>query len=246
MNKDANSTDSAERCQHVRDDLDESIWSYNLRQESLAIEMVTRLVNMFEKCEPSASSELYRFTSISSEASFDELLAGRGFYLILSDYVPQWKRQNVCSLKVDGLSVLYRGQADKVRERLRSHLDNRRYRQWKNEKEQSPLERCLKLDEVKGNKGGINVDEMPFSQARWAVIVLPMSKSASQMREMVEWAFDHVFGRPVASNERKQIPHAVKVALHRQKESYEALKLLSEKIFTKVSEQYDNSFSVRL
>jgi hypothetical protein len=203
--------------------VEELIWSYNKMQENWSIEMIMNFEKMFEDAPPTNSGGPWQFIDIAAAGNLNGLCAGRGFYLILSDYVAPWDRRNGCTLTVDGLPVVYRGQADKVSERLRSHLDNRRYSQMKAEKRQPAWDRCLKLDEVKDNRGGINFDEAPFNRVRWAAAVLPMPKSTSQMRELAEWAFDRVFGKPVASNERKSIPLAVKAALDEKRARDQAM-----------------------
>jgi len=130
------------------------------------------------------------------------VLAGEGLYLIASDYPHQLQRPNECTLEVDGLPVIYRGQARQVRRRLQGHLFNKQYRERFGE---AALERCLKLDEIQGNKGGINVDEEPFASARWIVVTLPLP-GAELTREFAEWGFVKAWGRPVASNEKKKEP----------------------------------------
>jgi len=204
--------------------LEEQIYAYKLAQESLAIQNVRHFESMFKALPPSTLAKPYQFTSITSGPDLKNIWAGKGFYLILGDYLPPWERSNPCTLSIEKLPVIYRGQADKVKERLRSHLDNRQYRAEKNARGQSPWERCLKLDEIQGNKGGINIEDAPFSSAKWAVLVLPMPKSTSNMRELVEWAFDRSFNRPVASNEPKKIPPAVQSALDKEQAKANSLR----------------------
>jgi len=133
------------------------------------------------------------------------VLAGEGFYLIATDYPHQLPRPYDCRLKFDGLPVIYRGEARQVRRRLQGHLFNKQYRQRFGE---DALERCLKLDDVDGNKGGINVGEEPFASARWIVVTLPLP-GAQLIREFAEWGFDNAWGRPIASNEKKKNPHYI-------------------------------------
>lgn len=106
--------------------------------------------------------------------------------------------------------MLYRGQADKVKERLESHLCNRQYKTRLKGKE---WERCLKLDEVATNKGGITIDEIPFGATKWVVIILSMPDSTSEMRVLTEWGFDEVWGKPVACNETKKNTHNINEVL---------------------------------
>jgi len=133
------------------------------------------------------------------------ILAGPGLYLIASDYPHRLKRPYKCRLAFDGLPVIYRGQAQNVRRRLQGHLFNKQYRKRFGD---AALERCLKLDDVDGNKGGINVNEEPFASARWIVVALPL-QGGELIREFAEWGFDNAWGRPVATNEKKKNPHAI-------------------------------------
>ena len=128
--------------------------------------------------------------------------AGAGLYLIGSDYRHQLKRDFKCRLEVDGLPVIYRGQARQVRRRLQSHLFNKQYRERFGD---DALKRCLKLDDVEGNTGGINVNEEPYASARWIVVTLPVP-GAELTREFAEWGFVKAWDRPVASNEKKKDP----------------------------------------
>lgn len=188
---------------HGKSALAAQIRAYNRDQEALATNAIREFEQYFRGIPP--SEELpYQYHEISSATVFDEkrIHAGRGFYLILSNYVPLLRSDHHCRLNIGGLSVLYRGQADKVKERLESHLCNEQYQKKKNGKGWT---RCMKLDEVKGNDGGINFDKVPFNQSDWAVIVLPMQGSTSQMRVLTEWGFDRAWGKPIACKERKKI-----------------------------------------
>ena len=136
----------------------------------------------------------------------DGVWAGPGLYLIASNYQHALSDPNECRLSIGGLPVIYRGQADAVKRRLQGHLFNKQYRaRFGN----AALERCLKLDEVEGNKGGINLDEEPYSKSKWIVVVLPMKGASGPIREFAEWGFDRAWGRPVASKETKKNPHKV-------------------------------------
>jgi hypothetical protein len=135
----------------------------------------------------------------------ERVLAGSGLYLIASDYQHELSASYKCRLEIDGLPVIYRGQARAVRKRLQGHLFNKAYRERFGSE---ALDRCLKLDEVAGNKGGINVDEAPYAGAKWVVVVLPMAVDVP-IREFAEWGFDNAWGIPVASKETKKNPCGV-------------------------------------
>lgn len=173
--------------------------------DDIRLKSVLGFESLFRQYTPSATAPGYEFVEITSPESLDHVHRGKGLYMIASDFVPALDRRDACSLKIEGLSVIYRGQADLVRERVKSHLDNTRYVRLKREKEQSPWTRCIKLDKSRGN-GGIDFDAAPFKAFRWVVLVLPLPNSTSAFRNCAEWGFDAVFGKPLASNERASGP----------------------------------------
>lgn len=173
--------------------------------DDIRLKSVLGFESLFRQYTPSATAPGYEFVEITSPESLDHVHRGKGLYMIASDFVPALDRRDACSLKIEGLSVIYRGQADLVRERVKSHLDNTRYVRLKREKEQSPWTRCIKLDKSRGN-GGIDFDAAPFKAFRWVVLVLPLPNSTSAFRNCAEWGFDAVFGKPLPSNERASGP----------------------------------------
>ncbi|MGN8120885.1 hypothetical protein ACTJK9_03890 [Pseudomonas sp. 22082] len=111
----------------------------------------------------------------------------------MSDYQIE---QNNCTFVIDGLKAIYRGHGYIVKNRLKSHLFNDHYR--KNLPERGVrYDVCMKLD---GNNG-ININEAPYSNYRWKIVVHKMLGSSRMMREQAEQAFDEVFNRPLASKE---------------------------------------------
>lgn len=173
--------------------------------DDIRLKSVLGFESLFRQYTPSATAPGYEFVEITTPESLDHVHRGKGLYMIASDFVPTLDRRDACSLKIEGLSVIYRGQADLVRERVKSHLDNTRYVRLKREKAQSPWTRCIKLDKSQGN-GGIDFDAVPFKAFRWVVLVLPLPNSTSDFRNCAEWGFDAVFGKPLASNERASGP----------------------------------------
>ena len=97
----------------------------------IELDSVIGFARLFESHRPAAEAEGYEFVRIESSASFDEIWRAKGLYLIASDFEPDLDKRDGCSLQIDGLPVIYRGQADLVRERVQSHLDNARYRKLK-------------------------------------------------------------------------------------------------------------------
>ena len=176
----------------------------------------------FREHPPATDAAGYKFVRIRSLASFDAIGRTSGLYMIASDFVPDLNRSEGCSLRIDDLSVIYRGQAHNVRERVRSHLDNTRYKQLKEKKKQDIWTRCLKLDRSPGN-GGIDFDTDPYLGYRWVVLVLPLQNSRTEFRNYAEWGFDEVFGKPIASNEKSKRPSKPALDEARAKLAYSTL-----------------------
>lgn len=171
----------------------------------IELDSILAFERFFQMYPPAAGAEGYEFVKLESPASFDRVWRGKGFYMIASDFRPDLAKRDSCTLLVDGLPVIYRGQADLVRERLQSHLDNSRYKAAKDKRNAGIWKRCLKLDQKPGD-GGVDFDTLPYRNHRWAVLVLPLRDSKTEFRNYVEWGFDAVFGKPLASNERARSP----------------------------------------
>lgn len=179
--------------------------AYELVLSEIELKSILGFERLFTEHPPKAGAPGYELVKIKSPESFNAIWRGKGLYMIASDFKPDLERREGCSLQIDGLPVIYRGQADLVRERVKSHLDNTRYVQMKKEKKQSPWTRCLKLERKPGN-GGIDFDADTYRDYRWVVLVLPLRDSATAFRNYAEWGFDLVFGKPIASNEKAQGP----------------------------------------
>jgi len=130
-----------------------------------------------------------RSADLAEHSDIESLRYGSGFYLIFSDYEFQ---NNPCRLIIDGLKVIYRGHGVRIKKRVESHLFNRQYNL---NKDRTTYSDCMKLD---GNSG-INIDDKPYSRAKWRVIYHPMINSSKTMREQAEQAFDEVYTQPFAS-----------------------------------------------
>lgn len=158
-------------------------------------DMRTHFVDFFSTHDYTQASKSVVSKSLSTLINVEVTHSGSGFYVIMSDYQLE---QNNCRLIVDGLKAIYRGHCATVKSRLKSHLFNDHYRSRLPEKGVR-YDVCMKLDD----KNGINIDEFPYNNYRWQVVVHKMTGSSKMMREQAEWAFDHVFGRPLGSKERK-------------------------------------------
>jgi hypothetical protein len=137
----------------------------------------------------------------------DKVPAKPGLYVILSSYSAG---SNECSFHCDGLTAVYRGHAYNMRERLQSHLDNKHYRYRKETAGQGYWKECMKLGELfEDRAGGINIGAAELQGIGWGVLSLQLPGSSVFMREQAEYAFDHVFGKPIGSiGEKKIAPSA--------------------------------------
>ena len=131
--------------------------------------------------------------SVSSLSDVEAIHYGTGLYVIMSDY--QFE-QNKCRLIVNGLKAIYRGHCYTVKGRLKSHLFNDHYRSNLPERGVR-YDVCMKIDD----KNGININDRPYGDYRWSVVVHKMKGSSKMMREQAERAFDEEFGRPLGSRE---------------------------------------------
>jgi hypothetical protein len=126
-------------------------------------------------------------------ANLTPLQNKHGLYVILTDYVPEGE-PNTCRFKVKELTAIYRGESDKVRDRLMGHLFQDLYQRCLRPG-QVPWPSFMKLD---GNNG-INIDRNPYQAHTWMVVVYPLPGCGSSIRRQAELAFDRAFGKPLAS-----------------------------------------------
>lgn len=126
-----------------------------------------------------------------------------GLYVIFSSYKVKGAQSRLAL--ADGSLAIYRGEGRFVRRRVESHLFKEAHEQLHVERAQknSSEQRygvCMKVDEE--GESGINVDRPPYSHSRWAVLVIRLPHSFSDVRKQAEFAFDVRFGTPAASRER--------------------------------------------
>lgn len=132
--------------------------------------------------------------SIHSEKDINQIYASPGFYIILTDHEFS---DNECNFKYKNQIAIYRGHSYSTRKRISSHLANLAYNQKRKPKEPN-YDVCLKIED---GINGINIDELPYSDWSWTVIVHKMKNSNMLIREQAEIAFDAVFGKPCKSRE---------------------------------------------
>jgi len=124
-----------------------------------------------------------------------------GFYIIFSNIELENNNCTAVFDDIDTIKAIYRGEADNVHLRLKSHLFNEHYKEdfEKDEKESNFYSTTLKID---GSK--VNIDKKPFDEHEWYVFYIAAPKSNQNVRNMYEASFDQVFGKPKCSNERER------------------------------------------
>jgi len=158
------------------------------KEEGLRKECKTHFESFFSAMDyTNLSGTEVSYFDVSMLVDLKKLKDQPGVYLILTDYK---KAENVCSLEVNGLKVIYRGHGVRLRKRVESHLFNKAYN---NNKGGTDYKDCIKLDG--GN--GINIDEIPYKKHRWVVIEHRMAYSSKLIREQAEKAYDSLYFLPI-------------------------------------------------
>ncbi|GER16373.1 hypothetical protein [Variovorax boronicumulans] len=147
-----------------------------------------------------AVAELHELTN---RESLDVVPNTPAFYVIFSDFKVDGSPSRL--MLSDGRRAIYRGEGATARYRLESHLFNTAYeagfdgrRASKDKFSENYYGACLKIKE---DESGIDIDDEPYSRARWAVLVVRLPRSTSVIRKQAELAFDNRFRRPAASRE---------------------------------------------
>ena len=150
-------------------------------------------------------------TKLEKPDDINGILSGAGFYLIVTDYEVS---DNKCKLVFgDDLKAIYRGECVTAKKRVQSHLFNSIYKKEYEQRKRSYMAKpcnegkefyeqfwpaCLKL----GNgTNGIDINEEPYSENKWYIVVHNMIGSSQQVRVQAELAFDDAFNKPAASRE---------------------------------------------
>lgn len=131
---------------------------------------------------------------IVTDEDLKKIIAGSGFYIILSDY---GYAKNTCRLelllKERKVKAIYRGQCSKVRERIMSHLFIDKYNDTH---EDNKFTVCMQLEK---GKQGINRENNLYCHYKFYIIQHKMYNSNQWQREIMEEQFDEIYGRPFAS-----------------------------------------------
>lgn len=145
--------------------------------------------------------------NVIDHKSLSAIYSSQGFYIICTDHNVLENNCNFCL--ENKYTAIYRGECSSVRRRIESHIFNSTYQKLYESRKNTKLSQggnfsetyygaCMKVDPL---VSGINIDEYPYSQSNWYVVVLKMPSSSSIVRKQAELAFDALFGKPVASRE---------------------------------------------
>ncbi|MFJ7982162.1 hypothetical protein ACIQ1D_18030 [Lysinibacillus xylanilyticus] len=129
--------------------------------------------------------------------SLKEVPSQPGFYVIFSDIKHECNPCNAVFTDLPTIKGIYRGEASKVRERLKSHLFNNLYEEQFDG--DNRFTTTLKIDDSK-----VNIDIEPYNEYEWYVVYIAAPKSNQNVRNMYEDSFDQVFGKSPCSNEKKR------------------------------------------
>lgn len=148
---------------------------------------------------------------VANRDDLKTIYSKEGFYVILSDRPVDG---NSCKLTAGQLRAIYRGECSTTRKRIQSHLFNSNYNaDFENRSSsyrsnpkntgksfyEAHWPHCLKLDAI--GPSGINVDQEPYNNFQWLVIVHRMQGSSQRVRQLAEKAFDVAFNHPEASRD---------------------------------------------
>lgn len=153
------------------------------------------LVDYFRNVDFWGDNKNIQIVNISDINDLKRVYAGRGFYIILTDY---HFKGNTCEFVIDTDTAIYRGHSYTVRKRITSHLFNDIYKK-KRKSYEPDYNACLKIDD---GKNGININKQPYEDWNWTVIVQKMRNSNKEIREQAEKAFDIVYGKPLKCRDK--------------------------------------------
>lgn len=146
-------------------------------------------------CDYKSSSKSFQQIDIKSLEELKQIYYGQGFYIILTDHKFQ---DNECEFEIENFKAIYRGHSYFVKHRVMSHLFNDDYNANLT-KHKTNYTVCLKVED---GIEGININQKPYSDYSWKVIVHKMKESSVIIREQAEFAFDEIYKKPLKSREK--------------------------------------------
>lgn len=178
--------------------MNEIIINGKLKLQEVQDSLITELANYLQSCDYNIKSKKYQVVDLKSFDDIQNVYEGVGFYIILTSLN---FADNECQLKISDLTAIYRGHSYKVKDRVMSHLFNTKYKEKVSTlKYPSNYSVCLKIED---GVNGIDIDQKPYSEYKWKVIVHKMKKSTVLIREQTEHAFDNIYKQPIKSREKR-------------------------------------------
>lgn len=177
--------------------MQEKIKIFKDQINQLNISILNDIKEHFENVNYNQSSTDIQILKVRNEEDLNNILYGEGFYIILTN---QEFNENKCTFEFENQKAIYRGHSYFTKKRLLSHLANKTYLKVRTNND--PLYKvCLKVED---GVNGINIDQEPYKNWQWTVIVHKMKNSSKTIREQAEVAFDELYGRPCKSKEKKR------------------------------------------
>lgn len=152
------------------------------------------LTEYFKSYNYSKPNKDVQILEIKSEDDLKKAFYKEGFYIILTN---NNFKENKCEFEYKGLKAIYRGHSYFTKKRLLSHLANNNYNSQR-KKNETNYKVCLK---IKDGINGININQEPYKNWKWIIIIHKMKKSTKIIREQTEKAFDCQFEKPIKSRE---------------------------------------------
>jgi hypothetical protein len=178
--------------------MDEIIKKSKLKLQEVQDSFKTEIVNYLQSCDYTIKSKKYQVVDLKSFDDIQNVFAGVGFYVIMTSMN---FADNESQLKFSDLTAIYRGHSYKVKDRLMSHLFSNKYKTKEStSKYPSNYSVCLKIED---GVNGIDIDQKPYSEHKWKVIVHKMKGSTELIRQQTEHAFDDIYKQPIKSREKK-------------------------------------------
>ncbi|MBA4241444.1 MAG: hypothetical protein C0448_12015 [Sphingobacteriaceae bacterium] len=166
------------------------IKKYKASISNVQNEILSDIKNHLLSIDYTVTSKNTIIKKIETIEDFKSIPNIEGFYVIFSDFKTE---NNICTLKYNNTSAIYRGQSYDAKDRLKSHLINEEYVKT-NPKYKRLFTTCMQI--VKGTHG-ININYQPYNNSNWYVIVHRMEGSSEAIRELAEVAFDEIYNKPI-------------------------------------------------
>ena len=158
--------------------------------KSLIKDELREYFSSFNYKTPSSSFQVIDLKCIED---LSKIYSSQGFYILMTN---KHFEDNYCKLSIDGCTAIYRGHCCTTKDRIMSHLFNVEHNRTIS-KHKTKYKVCLKIED---KVNGINIDQKPYSDYIWKVIVHKMKGSTLIIREQAEKAFDEKYGIPVKSH----------------------------------------------